>query len=68
MRTELPPTPVNERAVTSPRQAARVSVEKSPSEPGLYLVRLLDEGNAAEAGSVEALLVTLHPNAGLFTL
>jgi hypothetical protein len=48
------------------RQAARVSVEKSKTEPGLYLVRVLDEGRSADPGRSEALLVSLDPGVGLF--
>jgi hypothetical protein len=48
------------------RQAARVSVEKSKTEPGLYLVRILDEGKSPEAGRSEALLVSIDPGVGLF--
>jgi len=48
------------------RQAARVSVEKSASEPGLFLVRLLEDGSAPNAGCTEALLVTIDSNARPF--
>ncbi len=61
-----PAAPSAERP-TALRQAARVSVTRSASDPGLYLVRLLEEGNSADAGSVEALLVSLDPSARPFT-
>jgi hypothetical protein len=48
------------------RQAARVSVEKSATEPGLFLVRLLDDEASLPAGKSEALLVSVDPNAALF--
>jgi hypothetical protein len=56
-------------AATSPprlRQAARVSVEKSASEPGLFLVRLLEDGKAPPPGRSEALLLELDPSSRLF--
>jgi hypothetical protein len=45
------------------RQTARVSVIASPSERGLFLVRLLAEGESAPAQAAEALLVVLDPKA-----
>ena len=68
-----PHTPVPQPAapaalLPSLRQAARVSVEKSASEPGLFLVRLLDEGKTPNCGCTEALLVTIDPNARPFAV
>lgn len=48
------------------RQAARVSVERSPTEPGLFLVRLLDDGTPPASGRSEALLVSVDPTSELF--
>jgi len=65
--SRAPRTAVPVAAVTpSLRQAARVSVERSPSEPGLFLVRVLEEGKAPNAGCTEALLVAVDPHARSF--
>ncbi|HYO93618.1 MAG TPA: hypothetical protein VER33_03855 [Polyangiaceae bacterium] len=45
------------------RQTARVSVVASPTERGLFLVRLLAEGESPPAQASEALLVVLDPKA-----
>ena len=45
------------------RHAARVSVEKSTSEAGVYLLRVLEEGKPAPEGSAEAYIVLVDPNA-----
>lgn len=69
----LAPTPTAPRAAASVaaiapslRQAARVSVKRSSADPGLFVVRLLEEGKAPEPGSTEALLVSVDPNARSF--
>lgn len=59
--------PAPEVAHPSVRQAVRVSVERSAAEPGLLLVRVLDEGKPAEPGCTEALLVSLDSSAQPFT-
>ena len=60
------PEPAPEVARPGLRQAARVSVERSSSDPGLLLVRVLEEGAAAPAGCTEAFLVSVDPNARPF--
>lgn len=69
-RSYKPAAPPAAAAVVLPslRQAARVSVERSLTEPGLFLVRLLDEGDAPKSGCTEALLVSLDPNAHPFAV
>lgn len=47
------------------RPAARVSVERSTTEPGVYFVRLLEDGRAPPRGQREALLVALDPSSDL---
>jgi hypothetical protein len=49
------------------RQAARVSVVASADEPGLFLVRLLDDGSAPPAGAAEALMVLVDPSSTVFS-
>ncbi|HWA76789.1 MAG TPA: hypothetical protein VG937_30860 [Polyangiaceae bacterium] len=49
------------------RQAARVSVVPSPSEPGLFLVRLLDDGAVPPSEAAEALMVLVDPSSNLFS-
>jgi hypothetical protein len=49
------------------RQAARVSVRASPDEPGLFLVRLLDDGSAPAPDAAEALMVLVDPSSTLFS-
>lgn len=49
-----------------PRQALRVAVEPAPGEPTLLRVRILDDGQAAAAGTHEALLVAIEPGADFF--
>jgi hypothetical protein len=49
------------------RAAARVSVVPSSTEPGLYFVRVLDDGQSAPSSSTEALMVLLDPNSPLFS-
>lgn len=71
-RSSMPPPQAPRAAVPvatvapSLRQAARVSVEKSSAEPGLFLVRVLDEGKPPKPGSTEALLVAIDPHARPF--
>ena len=48
----------------SGRDAARVSIVKSSTEPGLFYVRLLENGKEPFEG-VEGLLVSLDPEASL---
>lgn len=45
------------------RHAARVSVVPSNTEPGLYLVRLLEEDKPPAADAAEAFLLLVDPNA-----
>jgi hypothetical protein len=56
--------PVNGASATAVsthlRQAARVSVVASPTEPGTFRVSLLPDGAAVPAGSFEALLIASH--------
>lgn len=68
-KTLAPPAPTQEVVSAHPslRQAARVSVERSASDPGLLLVRVLEEGKAPEPGCTEALLVSLDAGARPFT-
>lgn len=49
------------------RAAARVSVVASSTEPGLYFVRVLEDGQSAPSSSTEALMVLLDPNSPLFS-
>lgn len=49
------------------RSAARVSVVASATEPGLYLVRLLEEGAAAPPDAAEAFLVLVDPTSSLLS-
>ena len=49
------------------RAAARVSVVPSSTEPGLYFVRVLDDGQSAPSSSTEALMVLLDPYSPLFS-
>lgn len=49
------------------RQAARVSVVHSSSEPGLFLVRLLDDGAIPPGEAAEALIVLVDPSSTLFS-
>jgi hypothetical protein len=49
------------------RKAARVSVVPSLIEPGLFLVRLLDEDSAPPSNAAEALLVLIDPDSQAFT-
>ncbi|HEY3496168.1 MAG TPA: hypothetical protein VGK73_15825, partial [Polyangiaceae bacterium] len=65
-RSTGPATTAAHAAAPGLRQAARVSVEKSATEPGLFLVRVLDDGSAPPSGRVEALLVAVDPSSGLF--
>lgn len=76
-RTAEPSAPLAERvALTSPEQkklsqrlrsAARVSVVASSTEPGLYFVRVLDDGAPAPSSASEALMVLLDPESTLFS-
>lgn len=50
----------------SARQAARASIEQSQEE-GVYILRLLKNGEAAAFGTFEALVVLVDPGAELFT-
>lgn len=50
--------------VWSGRDAARVSIVKSSTEPGLFYVRMLENGKPPPEG-VEGLLVALDPEATL---
>lgn len=54
-----------QRSVAAPllRQTARVSVVASPDERGLFLVRMLAEGESPAPQAAEALLVVLDPKA-----
>jgi hypothetical protein len=56
-------TNVNQRL----RAAARVSVVPSSTEPGLFFVRVLDDGQSAPSSSTEALMVLLDPSSTLFS-
>jgi hypothetical protein len=49
------------------RKAARVSVVASPVEPGLFLVRLLEDGSAPPANATEALMVLVDPSSTVFS-
>lgn len=49
------------------RHAARVSVIHSPDEPGLFLVRLLDDGARPPVEASEALMVLVDPSSTLFS-
>jgi hypothetical protein len=61
--TQPLPAPRTDSVRTSKlRLAARVSVVPSPTEPGLFLVRLLEDGAAAPSNVAEALLVLVDPN------
>ncbi|MGC4092554.1 MAG: hypothetical protein QM756_32680 [Polyangiaceae bacterium] len=67
-----PPKPSSTRppetsGATRLRSAARVSVVASSTEPGLFFVRLLDEGQAAPSSSTEAMMVLLNPASTLFS-
>jgi hypothetical protein len=46
------------------RDAARVSIVKSTTEPGLFYVRVLEDGKRPFEG-VEGLLIALEPEASL---
>ncbi|HWA77389.1 MAG TPA: hypothetical protein VG937_33870 [Polyangiaceae bacterium] len=50
----------------SSRQAARASIEQS-QEAGVYILRLLKNGEAAPFGTFEAMVVLTEPNAELFS-
>jgi hypothetical protein len=50
----------------SSRQAARASIEQS-QDPGVYILRLLKNGEAAPFGTFEAMVVLTEPNAELFS-
>ncbi|HEU5076306.1 MAG TPA: hypothetical protein VFU02_19065 [Polyangiaceae bacterium] len=63
-----PAAPAPAVARPSVRQAVRVSVERSSSDPGLLLVRVLEEGKAPDAGCTEALLVSVDANALPYTI
>jgi len=73
------PVPVMEATVAAPepavpsvvssasaRQAVRASIEQSQEE-GVYILRLLKNGEAAVFGTSEALVVLVDPEDGLFT-
>ncbi len=63
--TQRPPAAAARPPVIwSGRDAARVSIVKSSTEPGLYYVRLIENGKAPVEG-VEGLLVALDPDATL---
>jgi hypothetical protein len=59
-----PPAPVRAREPWRGRDAARVSIVKSSTEPGLYYVRLLEDGKQPFEG-IEGLLVALDPQGSL---
>jgi hypothetical protein len=58
------PAPARPKALWAGRDAARVSIVKSTTEPGLYYVRLIENGKAPVEG-FEGLLVALDPEATL---
>jgi hypothetical protein len=60
-----PPPVARARQNWSGRDAARVSIVKSTTEPGLFYVRLLADGKEAQEG-FEGLLVALDPDALLY--
>jgi len=47
------------------RNAARVAIAPSPTEPGVFVVRILADNEAPRAGSSEALVVVLDPRSTL---
>jgi hypothetical protein len=59
------PTTLSSPAPPRARQALRVAVEPSGTERDMLVVRVLAEGEAAPAGTNEALLVALDPSAHL---
>jgi hypothetical protein len=61
--TEQAPSTVQQ---SSSRQAARASVEQSQEE-GVYILRLLKDGEVAAYGTYEAMVVLVDPDADLFT-
>lgn len=67
--TQPVPAPAHFADASAPRlrQAARVSVAASPNEPGLFLVRLLEDGAAPPGDSAEALMVLIDPSSTLFS-
>lgn len=67
IRRSSPPRGCATRAQVpwSGRDAARVSIVKSSTEPGLFYVRLLENGKAPLEG-VEGLLVALDPEGMLY--
>jgi hypothetical protein len=46
--------------------ALRVSVKPSARDPGLFIVRRLDDGHTPPPGSREALIMVLEPGSDLF--
>lgn len=50
----------------SSRQAVRATIEQSQEE-GVYILRLLKNGESAASGTFEALVVLVDPNAELFS-
>jgi hypothetical protein len=49
------------------RHASRVSVTRSPTQPGLFEMRLLADGEPAPAGGNEGFLVMLDKNSALLS-
>jgi hypothetical protein len=64
--SSIPVVSGNPIAKPAVRPALRVAVSADPRTPGTWLVRPLNEGIAAPAGSEEALLVALDPKTELF--
>lgn len=54
-------------AASGPPKATRVSIQRSPTVPGVFEVRLLADGESARSGDGEAFLVMVDPQSTLLS-